>query len=56
MVDKKYGIGIDTGGTFTDGVLIDLADNSVVATAKKNGMQLEFNQETSSWVGLVLVD
>ena len=28
----------------------------VAATARKAGMQLEFNQETSSWVGLILVD
>lgn len=28
----------------------------VMATAKRAGMQLEFNHETSSWVGLILVD
>jgi len=28
----------------------------VVATAETAGMQLEFNQKTSSWVGLILVD
>ena len=30
----RYGLGIDTGGTFTDAVIIDLDDNSVVAKRK----------------------
>lgn len=30
----QYIIGIDTGGTYTDAVLLNLADNSVLATAK----------------------
>ena len=34
MSEKKYGIGIDTGGTYTDAVLIDLDDKSVQATSK----------------------
>ena len=29
-----YGLGIDTGGTFTDAVIVDMADMSVVAKAK----------------------
>jgi len=32
---KKYIIGIDTGGTYTDGVLVDLQSGEVVKTAKK---------------------
>jgi len=32
---KKYIIGIDTGGTYTDGVLVDLQSEHIVATAKK---------------------
>ena len=31
---KQYCIGIDTGGTYTDAVLVDLDSNAVVATAK----------------------
>ena len=34
--NKKYGIGIDTGGTYTDVVLVDLKDNKVMAAAKKS--------------------
>ena len=30
----RYGLGIDTGGTFTDAVIIDLDDNTVVAKSK----------------------
>lgn len=30
----RYGLGIDTGGTFTDAVIIDLDDSSVVAKRK----------------------
>ena len=30
----RYGLGIDTGGTFTDAVIIDLDDNSVVVKKK----------------------
>jgi N-methylhydantoinase A/oxoprolinase/acetone carboxylase beta subunit len=32
---KKYYIGIDTGGTYTDAVLIDGADGQILATAKE---------------------
>ncbi len=32
---SKYIIGIDTGGTYTDAVLIDLANQTVLATAKE---------------------
>ncbi|MEN8140323.1 MAG: hydantoinase/oxoprolinase family protein [Thermodesulfobacteriota bacterium] len=34
MSETRYAIGIDTGGTYTDGVLLNLDDLSVVATAK----------------------
>ena len=30
----RYGLGIDTGGTFTDAVILDLDDNTVVAKRK----------------------
>ena len=30
----RYGLGIDTGGTFTDAVIVDLDDNTVVAKQK----------------------
>jgi len=30
----RYGLGIDTGGTFTDAVIVDLDDNSVMAKRK----------------------
>ncbi len=30
----RYGLGIDTGGTFTDAVIVDLDDNSVVVKRK----------------------
>ena len=33
--NKKFGIGIDTGGTFTDVVLVELDSNRVMASAKK---------------------
>ncbi len=30
----KYNIGIDTGGTYTDAVIVDMQDRKVVASAK----------------------
>ncbi|MDR0778275.1 MAG: hydantoinase/oxoprolinase family protein [Methanomassiliicoccaceae archaeon] len=30
----KYGLGVDTGGTFTDAVIMDLDDNTVIAKRK----------------------
>lgn len=47
MADKKYGIGIDTGGTYTDAVLIDLADNSVLAIAKNPTTHYELSRGIS---------
>jgi N-methylhydantoinase A/oxoprolinase/acetone carboxylase beta subunit len=32
--DRPLGLGIDTGGTYTDAVIVDLRDNSVLAKAK----------------------
>jgi len=32
----RYGLGIDTGGTFTDAVIVDLDDNSVIAKRKSS--------------------
>ena len=32
---QKYIIGIDTGGTYTDAVLLDTHSSTVIATAKK---------------------
>ena len=33
-MEGRYGLGIDTGGTFTDAVIVDYSDYSVVAKAK----------------------
>ena len=30
----RYGLGVDTGGTFTDAVIVDLSNYSVIAKAK----------------------
>ncbi len=55
MADRKYGIGIDTGGTYTDGVLIDLADNSVLATAKSPTTHYELSRGISLCLRDILV-
>ncbi|MGQ9609669.1 MAG: hydantoinase/oxoprolinase N-terminal domain-containing protein [bacterium] len=34
MSDKKFGLGIDTGGTYTDSVVIDFESGKVIAKAK----------------------
>lgn len=34
LASRDYGLGIDTGGTFTDAAIVDMADNRVVAAAK----------------------
>ena len=31
---RHYGIGIDSGGTFTDGVIIDLSNGTIIKTVK----------------------
>ena len=31
---KRYGVGIDTGGTFTDAVLLDLDSRNILKTVK----------------------
>jgi N-methylhydantoinase A/oxoprolinase/acetone carboxylase beta subunit len=56
MAEKKYGIGIDTGGTYTDGVLIDLADNSVLATAKSPTTHYELSHGISLCLRDILVE
>jgi len=33
-MDRRYGLGVDTGGTFTDAVILDLSDYSLIAKAK----------------------
>ena len=33
-MSKRYGLGVDTGGTFTDAVILDLSDFSLIAKAK----------------------
>ena len=44
MTTSRYGIGIDTGGTYTDGALIDLDDHSVLATAKSPTTHFDLSQ------------
>jgi N-methylhydantoinase A/oxoprolinase/acetone carboxylase beta subunit len=34
LTTRDFGLGIDTGGTFTDAAIVDMSDNSVVAAAK----------------------
>ncbi|MBQ3736828.1 MAG: hydantoinase/oxoprolinase family protein [Candidatus Methanomethylophilaceae archaeon] len=34
VTNARYGLGVDTGGTFTDAVIVDLDDNTVVAKRK----------------------
>ena len=34
VYEPRYGLGVDTGGTFTDAVIVDLDDFSVIAKAK----------------------
>ncbi len=34
ITTARYGLGVDTGGTFTDAVIVDLDDNTVVAKRK----------------------
>ncbi|MGD9251514.1 MAG: hydantoinase/oxoprolinase N-terminal domain-containing protein [Desulfobacterales bacterium] len=34
-IDKVYGIGIDTGGTYTDAVLLDLREHQVITASKR---------------------
>ncbi len=55
MATKKYGIGIDTGGTYTDGVLIDLADHCVLATAKTPTTHYELSRGISRCLADILV-
>ncbi len=43
MTEARYGIGIDTGGTYTDGALINLADQTVIATAKSPTTHFELS-------------
>ncbi len=33
--DKVYGIGIDTGGTYTDAALLDLRGQKVISASKR---------------------
>ena len=44
MTTARYGIGIDTGGTYTDGALIDLDDHTVLATAKSPTTHFDLSQ------------
>jgi N-methylhydantoinase A/oxoprolinase/acetone carboxylase beta subunit len=34
-IQKRYGIGVDTGGTFTDAVLLDLDSQQILKTSKR---------------------
>lgn len=44
MTIARYGIGIDTGGTYTDGALIDLRNQAVLATAKSPTTHFDLSQ------------
>ncbi len=44
MTTGQYGIGIDTGGTYTDGALIDLREQTVLATAKSPTTHFDLSQ------------
>lgn len=56
MAEKQpsYCIGVDTGGTYTDAVLIDSATRAVVATAKRPTTHYDLHQGMGAAIGAVL--
>lgn len=52
--EKRYCIGIDTGGTYTDAVIVDKASGSVVATAKSPTTHYNIQKGIQSVVEQVL--
>jgi N-methylhydantoinase A/oxoprolinase/acetone carboxylase beta subunit len=53
---QKYIIGIDTGGTFTDAVLLDCATRKIIATAKKPTTHYQLASGTGNALGQLLQD
>lgn len=53
---QKYIIGIDTGGTFTDGVLLDIDSSKIIATAKKPTTHFQLHKGTSQVLTQLLAE
>ncbi|MHB0874659.1 MAG: hydantoinase/oxoprolinase N-terminal domain-containing protein [Anaerolineae bacterium] len=51
MTNRDYGLGIDTGGTFTDAAIVDMLDNSVVAAAKAPTTRHDLSVGISNAIG-----
>ncbi len=51
---RKVGLGIDTGGTFTDAVLLDLDSNGIIAKGKSPTTYDDLAEGISSAIDLVL--
>ncbi len=51
---RKVGLGIDTGGTFTDAVLLDLNNNGIIAKGKSPTTYDDLAEGISSAIDLVL--
>ncbi|OBQ54869.1 hydantoinase/oxoprolinase family protein [Halodesulfovibrio spirochaetisodalis] len=54
VTDKRYCIGIDTGGTFTDAVIVDTVSGAVVCTAKSPTTHYDIQKGIQSVVEKVL--
>lgn len=51
---QKYIIGIDTGGTFTDGVLLERSSGNIVATAKQPTTHYQLSRGIDATLGELL--